>query len=127
MTDVGDLVLVYVEGVPVFFARVEDIAPDVKPQWYQVRMLVLQVPLVVITWILRGSYIDGEEFSMGGKPVRLEKVVAPQEEDASVEFEEDSESHGESEEERKGPLNIVPAREKDKVVSLVDRLKKNSE
>ncbi|MCU0574215.1 MAG: hypothetical protein MUC41_14645 [Syntrophobacteraceae bacterium] len=77
MTTEGDLVLVHVENQPAFFARIEAIFADVKPHWFQVRMLVLQVPLVVITWILREPYINGEEFTMGGRPMRMEKVVAP--------------------------------------------------
>jgi hypothetical protein len=70
MTREGDVVLVYMEGNPAFFARVEAITADVKPGWYQVKMLVLQVPLMVISWILREVYINGEEFTMGGRPVR---------------------------------------------------------
>ena len=66
MIQPGDLVLVYMDGNPAFFARVEDITPDYKPQWYQVKLLVLQIPLMVITWILRRAYIDGDEFTMGG-------------------------------------------------------------
>lgn len=78
MTQVGDLVLVYMEGSPAFFARIEDIAPDIKPEWFQLKMLVLQVPLLVITWILREAYINGEEFTMGGRAMRIEKVVSPE-------------------------------------------------
>lgn len=82
MTEIGDLVLVTMEGQPAFFARIEDITADVKPQWYQVKMLVLQVPLLVVTWILREPYINGEEFTMGGKPIQMTKVVAPEETEA---------------------------------------------
>jgi hypothetical protein len=64
---------------PTFFARIEAISPDIKPGWFQVKMLVLQMPLVVVTWILRDAQINGEEFTMGGRPMRLEKVVAPEE------------------------------------------------
>ncbi|MGD8371630.1 MAG: hypothetical protein PVG64_05190 [Syntrophobacterales bacterium] len=73
----GDLVLVHVEDTPAFFARIESIGPDVKPEWYQVTLLVLQVPLVEVTWILRQEYVDGASFSMGGKKVLIEAVVAP--------------------------------------------------
>ena len=77
MTIEGDLVLVYMDERPAFFARIEGIDPDVKPQWFRVRMLLLQIPLVTVTWILRQPQIDGEQFTMSGRPVRLEKVVAP--------------------------------------------------
>ena len=77
MTQEGDLVLVHVEGKPAFFARIEDISSDVKPGWYQVGFLILQVPLVQVTWILRREYVDGASFTMGGRKVILERVVAP--------------------------------------------------
>lgn len=79
MTREGDLVLVYVENKPAFFARIEAITPDVKPEWFRVKMLILQIPLVVVTWILREAYINGTEFTMGGTPIRIEKVEAPPE------------------------------------------------
>jgi len=34
-----------------------------------------------VTWILKDTYINGDEFTMGGKRIRLEKVLAPYEED----------------------------------------------
>jgi len=77
MTQEGDLVLVHVEGKPAFFARIETMCPDVKPGWYQVGFLILQVPLVQVTWILRREYVDGASFTMGGRKVILERVVAP--------------------------------------------------
>ena len=85
MVQPGDLVLVYIEGNPAFFARVEMIRPDLKPHWYQVKLLILQMPLVVATWILRRAYIDGDEFTMGGRPVRMVKVVSPEEIEETVE------------------------------------------
>jgi hypothetical protein len=78
VTREGDLVLVNIRNKPGFFARIEDISADLKPDWFQVKMLVLQVPLLVITWILREPYINGEEFTMGGHPVTLTRVVSPE-------------------------------------------------
>jgi spermidine synthase len=63
---------------PQAFARIEAIEPDIKRGWYHVHLLLLQIPLTVVTWILRVAYINGETFTMEGKPIRLEKVVAPQ-------------------------------------------------
>jgi hypothetical protein len=77
MTAEGDIVLIYFEGKPLVFARIENILPDSKPAWYHVKLLMLQVPVHTITWILRDSYIDGAEFTMNGKKVRLERVVCP--------------------------------------------------
>ena len=76
-TGIQDLVLIYLEDKPYSFARIEDIRDDWKKGWYHVTLLLLQVPLLVVTWILRDAYIDGAEFTMDGKRIRLEKVVAP--------------------------------------------------
>ncbi len=75
----NDLVLVYFEDKPLSFARIEEILPDSKPNWYHVKLMLLQIPLQVVTWILRDVYINGEEFTMNGKRMRLEEVVVPQE------------------------------------------------
>jgi hypothetical protein len=77
MVTIGDLVLVYQEEKPAFFARIEDISADSKPHWYQITFLVLQVPVMEAMWILRESYMDGETFAMNGTKVRMEKVHAP--------------------------------------------------
>ncbi|MFO8113389.1 MAG: hypothetical protein R6T92_12855 [Desulfosalsimonadaceae bacterium] len=80
MATINDLVLVYLEEKPLFFARIEDINPDHKKDWYHVTLLVLQVPVQTVTWTLRDAYISGDEFTMGGKRMRLEKVSAPKDE-----------------------------------------------
>ncbi|MCE5244318.1 MAG: hypothetical protein ABFD98_14710 [Syntrophobacteraceae bacterium] len=126
MTLEGDLVLVHMEKTPAFFARIESITADVKPDWYHVKMLVLQVPLLTITWILREAYINGDEFTMGGRPVRLEKVVSPEEAEPSALPEDRTEGKGEEEPEKesKAPAPDSEVPEKRKVVSLADRRKK---
>jgi len=79
MADVNDLVLIYFEDKPLSFARIEEILPDSKPDWYHVKLLMLQIPPQFVTWILRDVYIGGAEFTMDGKRMRLEKVVVPKE------------------------------------------------
>ena len=76
----NDIVLIYFEDQPTTFARIESILADHKPDWYHVKLLLLQVPLQTVTWILRDVYINGGDFTMGGKKMRLEKVVCPEEE-----------------------------------------------
>ena len=78
MASESDIVLVYFEDNPMTFARIEEILPDAKPGWYHVKLLILQVPLKVVTWILRDSYIDGSEFTMDGKRMRIERVESPE-------------------------------------------------
>ncbi|MGO9311958.1 MAG: hypothetical protein ACLQBD_17915 [Syntrophobacteraceae bacterium] len=126
MTKVGDVVLVHMDNTA-FFARVEEISADVKPGWFHVKLLVLQIPLLVVTWILREPYYNGEEFTMGGRPMRIEKVVAPAEEDATPEPEDKKKSPTK-------PELVAPRKEKqDKsgkqgnVISISDHRKKDKE
>lgn len=79
MATENDIVLIYLEDNPLSFARIEEILADHKPDWYHVKLLLLQIPPQIVTWILRDVYIEGAEFTMNGKRMRLEKVVAPDE------------------------------------------------
>lgn len=72
-----DVILVHVQGKPAFFARVEEILPDAKKGWRQMRFQVLSVPLQEITWTLEPVQIDGEPFTMGGTPIRIERLPDP--------------------------------------------------
>ena len=83
MAAINDIVLVHVDNKPGFYARVEDISPDVKPGWWQVRLLVLTFPLQVFTWILDEFQLEYAPFTMGGTPIRLEPVVSPWRRNAS--------------------------------------------
>ncbi len=94
MTTENDLVLIYFEGDPLVFARVERIVPDAKPDWYHITLLMLQVPLQTVTWILKDIYIDGEAFTMNGKEMRLEKVDAPEEPQADQAAEKEGDAGG---------------------------------
>ena len=80
----NDLVLIYLEDNPLVFARIESILADSKPDWYHVKLLMLQVPPQIVTWILRDVYIDGQEFTMNAKRLRLEKVEPPAEPDVDA-------------------------------------------
>ena len=71
MTTINDLVLVHLDRQPAFYARINDISPDVKRGWYQVELLVLSLPPQTIVWILEEAHLQGEEFTMGGQPVQL--------------------------------------------------------
>ena len=80
----NDVVLIYLEDTPLTFARIEKISPDKKTGWYHVKLLLLQIPPQVTTWILRDAYINGEEFTMGGKRMRMERVVCPEDSEISA-------------------------------------------
>lgn len=113
MATINDVVLVNVDNKPGFYARIEDISPDVKPGWWQVRLLVFTFPLQVFNWILDENQLEGADFTMGGTPIRLDPVVAP-------DFEERQEREPLKEQPR--PVRQEPA--SGKVVSLADRRKK---
>jgi hypothetical protein len=74
MAGINDLVLVYLDHKPAFYARIEDIRPDVKKGWYLVDLLVLTLPPQAACWILDEAQINGQDFTMGGRPVRLAPV-----------------------------------------------------
>ena len=78
MSQENDIVLIYVEENPQCFARIEEISPDIKAGLYHVKLLILQLPLQTVTWILRDSYINGDVFTIGGKKMKLESVVCPE-------------------------------------------------
>ncbi|MFZ5448071.1 MAG: hypothetical protein ACOZFS_05475 [Thermodesulfobacteriota bacterium] len=75
MATINDLVLVHLDRKPSFYARINDINPDVKRGWYQVELLVLSLPSQTLIWILEEAHLQGAEFTMGGRPVRL--VLVP--------------------------------------------------
>jgi uncharacterized ferritin-like protein (DUF455 family) len=78
MATINDLVLVHLHRKPAFYARVNDITPDVKRGWYQLELLVLALPPQTLVWILEETHIQGEEFTMSGRPVKLE-LIPPKE------------------------------------------------
>lgn len=114
MATINDVVLVYVDNKPGFYARIEAISADEKPGWWQVRLLVFTFPLQVFTWILDEYQLEGADFTMGGTPIRLEPVVSPVTE--------------ETPRQEKGPDHDSPSPRQEgggaKVVSLADRRKK---
>lgn len=79
----NDIVLIHMEETPVAFARIESISPDYKKDWYHIKLLMLQVPLQVVVWTLKDIYINGGEFFMGGKKMKLEVVECPEEQEPS--------------------------------------------
>lgn len=113
MATENDIVLIHFEDQPLSFARIEQILPDNKPDWYHVKLLMLQIPLQVVTWILRDRYIMGDEFTMNGKRMRLERVVCPE----TVQDEDD----GFEDVPSKTP---AAANGKATVISLADKLKR---
>jgi len=71
MAAINDLVLVHLDRRPAFYARIDDINPDTKKGWYQVELHILTLPPQTLIWILEEAHIQGEEFTMGGRPMKL--------------------------------------------------------
>lgn len=71
MRSVGEVVAIHVNNQPSVYARIEAIEADVKPRWFQVRLLFLSFPPQEATWILRAEYIDGSVFTMNDVPVQI--------------------------------------------------------
>ncbi len=115
MAQEKDIVLIYMEDAPIGFARIEDIRPDVKPDWYHVDLLLLQIPPQPVTWILRNAYINGDEFTMNGERMRLDLVESPVAAKAS-----DDEAREESPDSEVAP---DPESSQGNVISLVGRKK----
>jgi hypothetical protein len=114
MATIHDIVLIHVDNKPGFYARIEDLTADVKPRWWQVRLMVFTFPLQMFTWILDESQLDGASFTMGGTPIRMERVISPVEQE-HIKREQDEKE----ERERSGQNSGNP-----KVISLSDRRKK---
>ena len=112
MATENDIVLIHFEDQPLSFARIEEILPDSKPDWYHVKLLMLQIPLQVVTWILRDRYINGDEFTMNGKQMRMEQVICPETVSEDDLPEDDSGEHP------------APANGTATVISLADKLKR---
>lgn len=74
----GEVILVYIDNEPGFFARVEKVAPDTKKNWWQMTFLILSVPLKTMTWILDDEQMRGQNFTMNGVPMQIKKVEAPE-------------------------------------------------
>ncbi|MGQ9689281.1 MAG: hypothetical protein ACUVXF_10915 [Desulfobaccales bacterium] len=75
MLTANDLVLVHLERQPAFYARINDISPDVKKGWHRVELLILTLPPQIVTWILDDDHLQGAAFTMGNRPVQL--VLVP--------------------------------------------------
>lgn len=101
MSGINDVVLIYFENKPAVYARIEDINPDIKKDWYHVTLLLLTIPTQTVTWILRDSYIQGSQFTMDGKPVRLEEVKRIT---SKINQEDESDSNKKKEPAKKGTV-----------------------
>ena len=78
MFKVGQVILVYVEDEPGFFARVEQVTPDRKKGWWNLTFLMLTIPLKTMTWILDEEQMRGQPFTMNGVSMQIKNVDAPE-------------------------------------------------
>jgi hypothetical protein len=77
MHSIGDVVIIHFDHKPSVYARIESIEPDVKPKWYQVKLLFLGFPLQEMTWILKREYLEGSPFTLKDIPIRIMSLKKP--------------------------------------------------
>ena len=92
----GEVILVYMENQPTFFARIEKIEPDVKKGWWRVTFLILTIPLTAATWIIDSEQIRGADFTISGIPIRMEKVTAPESDQPDLASQDQETEHEQS-------------------------------
>ena len=121
MIDINDLVVINVDNKPGFYARIEEITPDVKPNWWQVRILALTFPAQVFTWILDEYQLNGADFTIGGTPLRIDPLPS-----LPVEEEQQEKSREKSGQKKCDEAVEKPAdgMKESKVVSLLERRRK---
>ncbi len=124
MATINDVVLIYLEDAPMAFARVESILPDSKKGWFQIKLLMLQIPLQTVTWILKDAYINGEDFQMNGKRMRLETIHAPKE---TPVFSRDDASSDATDPASSKNASFGSHAKKDNIISFADLKKKNND
>ncbi|HDP26284.1 MAG TPA: hypothetical protein ENN34_12695 [Deltaproteobacteria bacterium] len=77
MPDIGEVVLISIQNKASAYARIEGIESDIKPRWYQVRLLFLGFPPQATTWILKREYLDGAPFTMKEIPIQITPLKRP--------------------------------------------------
>ena len=65
-TAVGDVVIAGMNN-GVVYGIVQDIKPNIKRDWWDIRFTALVIPPVDITWILRMPQMTGELFTIHGE------------------------------------------------------------
>ena len=69
MATIHDLVLAHIDNKPAFYARIEEITPDVKPGWWKVKLLVLGSTSVLLDDIsLRPVKVPNRESAVSQSP-----------------------------------------------------------
>jgi hypothetical protein len=71
MNSIGDVVIIHIDNKPSVYARIEAIEADIKPKWYQVKLLFLSFPPQEISWILKREYLEGSPFTMKDVPIQI--------------------------------------------------------
>ncbi len=71
MNSIGDVVIIHIDNKPSVYARIEAIEADIKPKWYQVKLLFLSFPPQEISWILKREYLEGSSFTMKDIPIQI--------------------------------------------------------
>lgn len=77
MVSIGDVVMIHIDNKPSVYARIESIEADIKPKWYQAKLLFLSFPPHEVTWLLRREYLEGTSFTMKDIPIQIIPLEKP--------------------------------------------------
>lgn len=69
---ISDVVIIFQGHIPVKFVHVVNIEPDAKKGWWKVTFMDVGMPAMMWTWLLDNDQIEGQEFTMGGIPHRVQ-------------------------------------------------------
>jgi hypothetical protein len=72
-----DVCMLYINGFPQSFVRVNWIWEDEKRGWWRVNLTRLALPLESWTWTLDDNHLEGEEWTMDGIPMQLQILPRP--------------------------------------------------
>lgn len=67
----GDIVTIIVEGIEQGYGFVEEIKNNVKPDWYDVSIVLISKVKKVLVWTINETYLKENEFRINGATVRL--------------------------------------------------------
>lgn len=70
----NDICILYIDGFPSTYVRVEIIIPDSKPDWLEVGLVELTFPLTPIIWKLQEKHLEGDIIYMQGKELSLKPL-----------------------------------------------------
>lgn len=78
----GTLFVIKINNQPFGYCRLESLEPNFHENahiegWFDVKLLIFALPLLITKYTLSSSHLEGEEFSIQGIPYTLVKLPLP--------------------------------------------------